>query len=252
MWGKPDEQILKLHNQYGDVVRVGPDELSFTHPEAWREVCGYLKKNRAENGKDPKYASEDVDSSIIAASRERHGRIRRTLAYGFPARAMAEQQPLINTYLDTFMQDLRECGENGAKPLDMTKWYEWTTFDLIGDLVFSQPFRCLHHRKSHPWVGTLFSSLAILSTLQALRDLPFFSVLKRLCLALIVPFDSLRKHHMSRDFSRKTVKKRLDLGVARPDFVEAMLKKGDDYVRNFPSIYLRCGSFNTISNHSNV
>ncbi|KAH8768418.1 hypothetical protein F5883DRAFT_554550 [Diaporthe sp. PMI_573] len=63
--------------------------------------------------------------------RDRHGPMRRTLSAAFSASAMAAQQPLINGYLDLFMQRLREKGESGAKSLNMTKWFEWVTFDML-------------------------------------------------------------------------------------------------------------------------
>lgn len=234
--GKAHEKILSLHNQYGDVVRVGPNALSFTHPEAWREVCGHLKQGQLENGKDPNYVSEEYDKSLISASRERHGPMRRTMAHGFSARAMAEQQPMINAYLDTLMTALRECGEDGKKPLNLTEWYEWTTFDIIGDLSFGEPFGCLKNRKSHPWVEILFSSLATISLIQALKDLPFFKVLAPLYFAAMMPSDFLKNKATTGKFAEETVKKRLELSVDRPDFVQAMLKKNADYVRLFPTV----------------
>lgn len=29
-----------MHKKYGHVVRVNPDELSFTHPDSWKDVSG--------------------------------------------------------------------------------------------------------------------------------------------------------------------------------------------------------------------
>jgi len=34
--------IKKLHDKYGDVVRIAPDELSYTNPDAWQEIYGTL------------------------------------------------------------------------------------------------------------------------------------------------------------------------------------------------------------------
>jgi len=41
----------------------------------------------------------------------------------------------------------------------MAKWYNLTTFDVIGDLVFAQSFGCLGNSEYHPWVSTIFSSV---------------------------------------------------------------------------------------------
>lgn len=188
---------------------------------------GHLKRGQAENGKDPKYASEDLDKSLISASRERHGPLRRTLAHAFSARAMAEQQPLINEFIDLFIQRLFENGASGMKPLNMTRWYEWATFDNIGNLAFGESFGCLQNSKSHPWVDLMFESMKFIPFMQVLNDLPLYSVLKPLVFALLMPKDVARKRKTSQEFSQATLKKRVNLGATRPDFVDAMLKKGE-------------------------
>jgi hypothetical protein len=43
--------MLELHERYGDVVRLAPDELSYANEEAWREVYGY-RSGRKEVGKE--------------------------------------------------------------------------------------------------------------------------------------------------------------------------------------------------------
>jgi len=35
------KDVLALHNRYGPVVRVAPNELSFLHPDAWRDIYGH-------------------------------------------------------------------------------------------------------------------------------------------------------------------------------------------------------------------
>ncbi len=37
--------MLELHKQYGDVVRIAPNELAFANPEAWREIMGHRGKS---------------------------------------------------------------------------------------------------------------------------------------------------------------------------------------------------------------
>ncbi len=32
--------IKQLHDKYGEIVRVAPNELSYTNPDAWQEVYG--------------------------------------------------------------------------------------------------------------------------------------------------------------------------------------------------------------------
>lgn len=227
---KPHRKILELHNEYGSVVRVGPNELAFAHADAWKDICGHLKKGQAENGKDPKYTNEEMDKSLLSASRERHGPLRRILAHAFSARAMADQQPLINEFIDMFLQRLRDHGQNGMRPINMTKWYEWATFDIIGNLAFGESFGCLQNSKSHPWVNILFASMKFIPTMQAVTDFPFFWAMKPILLALFMPQEAVKGRQANIEFSRQALKRRLKLGKSRPDFVEAMIKPGAEHV----------------------
>lgn len=228
-------KILELHKRYGDIVRVGPNELAFAHSDVWKDICGHLKRDQEENGKDPKYGNEDLDKSLISASRERHGPMRRLLSHGFSARAMAEQQPLINTYIDLFMERLREHGENGSRPIDASKWFEWTTFDIIGDLAFGESFGCLRTSASHPWVESFFDSMKLIPAIEAISDLPFFSILAPLYFMLFIPKNLATQRRTSQQSAEESLKKRLGLGTDRPDFVQAMLKGGKEHVSNYPS-----------------
>ena len=48
----------------------------------------------------------------------------------------------MQTYVDLLIQRLRTHATSSAI-VDMNKWYNFTTFDLIGDLAFGEPFGCL-------------------------------------------------------------------------------------------------------------
>lgn len=44
VWGRrPDITQLKLHRQHGDIVRLGPNALSFSNPKALKQVYGLNK-----------------------------------------------------------------------------------------------------------------------------------------------------------------------------------------------------------------
>lgn len=137
---------------------------------------------------------------------------------------MAEQQPLIDKYIDLFLRRLREHGQGGKTPLNATKWFEWTTFDIIGDLAFGEPFGCLQNATSHPWVDSFFDSLGIVPFFQILSDLPFYSILRPFYFMLFLPRNIAAKRRTSQLFAEETLKKRTSLGTDRPDFVDAMLR----------------------------
>ena len=58
--------------------------------------------------------------------------MRRVLAHAFSEKAMREQEPLIQEYIDLFMRSLHAAAEEG--PQNMVSWYEFVAFDIIGTL----------------------------------------------------------------------------------------------------------------------
>jgi cytochrome P450 len=130
--------VLELHKRYGDVVRVAPDELAFANPQAWKDIMGHRSDAQMEKWDKFYRPVKDIPTDIVNASREEHGLLRRTMAHGFSDRSMREQQPIIKQYVDLLIQRLRENCDQGEKAVDMGAWYNFTTFDVIGDLAFGE------------------------------------------------------------------------------------------------------------------
>jgi cytochrome P450 len=81
-----------------------------------------------------------VFSCLVAANDADHSRMRRLLSHAFSEAALREQEPLFNSYFDLLIQKLYEkvrAPENGK--VNMIRWFNFTTFDLIGDLVSRFP-----------------------------------------------------------------------------------------------------------------
>jgi hypothetical protein len=62
--GTLNSDMLKIHERYGPVVRLAPNELSFATEEAWRDIYMY-RKGHLEAKKDTIwYMGESIDISI--------------------------------------------------------------------------------------------------------------------------------------------------------------------------------------------
>ena len=76
--GESHTVTQKLHEQYGDVVRVAPDELSFASASAWKDIyatrSGVVGGSPFLKGWDP---TMDMDKVFVLTSRRsevlRHG-----------------------------------------------------------------------------------------------------------------------------------------------------------------------------------
>lgn len=243
--GRGPAILTRVHEQYGDVVRVAPDRLSYTHPEAWNDIRGHRKGGHGENGKDRNFYVYSVNN-ILGASRENHSRYRRSLAHGFSAKSMQDQQPLIAQYVDLLFTRLRAhtaaspsladdnehataVAADGSAIVDLVAYFNFATFDIIGDLAFGAPFDCLASEQYHGWVKAIFRSVEQFGMLLSLRRHALW-LLKLLVRAKVLGGGQAWQAAYARDL----VHRRLKLETTRPDFVGALGAAGvqDDNVAN--------------------
>lgn len=119
-------------------------------------------KGHLNTQKDPVWYPAPVNGapSILIDNDENHSKGRRLLSHAFSDKALHEQESLIQNYVDQLVHRLKETtSENSEKPVDLTKWYNWTTFDVIADLLFGEPFGCLQDMTTHKHIKLLFDSV---------------------------------------------------------------------------------------------
>jgi cytochrome P450 len=145
---------------------------------------------------------------------------------------MQAQQPLITQYVDLLMQRLKERttqdggdGERQPAVVDLAAWFNFTTFDVIGDLAFGEPFGCLEESRYHPWVDAIFRGVKEFGVVVAAHSYSpaLLSIVRKLLPA------SKTGIHQQMDLVHERIGRRLQLQTSRPDFIEAMVTaKSDD------------------------
>ena len=218
--GEPHRRILDLHKRYGPIVRVAPDMLSCNHPDAMNTLRGHRKSGKAEHSKDP-IQQQANRHNIIGANRADHTRFRRSLAHGFSAQAMLNQQPIIMAYVDQMLRKLDEQCAGGTRPVNIVQWYNYTTFDLIGDLAFGESFGCLDNSVYHPWVALIFASIKSLAWSISINRYPTIARF----LTAFVPREVATKWAEHTQLSQAKTRKRLAMNTERPDFIDAMIRR---------------------------
>jgi cytochrome P450 len=111
--------------------------------------------------------------SIIVADEADHSRMRKNLSHAFSDKALRQQEPLLQSYVDLLVQRLGEHGAEG-KAVDIYAWYstqhlipkppladltDYATFDIITDLAFGEPLYCLRDSAHHTWVSLAYASV---------------------------------------------------------------------------------------------
>jgi averantin hydroxylase len=202
------------------VVRVAPNELSYITPEASKPIY----QSNPEFPKDQMHlpAFHNGKPGILAADKQNHSRYRRLLAGGFSDKGMRAQQPMIQRHIDLLLQRLRAGSVSGSQ--DISQWYNWTTFDIIGDLAFGESFDCLQNVKTHDWIASIQGNVKAIPIINAIRRLGLDWVIP-----LIAPKKLLEMRQKNTKFTADKVDQRLQAGAARGDLwdsvIEGMEKK---------------------------
>lgn len=232
--GKQHSIIKKLHDEYGDVVRIAPNSLAYRAAPAWRDIYGHRKKGHQTFRKDPALYAPTPNgvNAIITANEEQHTRMRRLLSHAFSNKALGEQEGILHTYADMLIDKLKGLVSQEQSPVvDMTRWLNYTTFDLIGDLAFGEPFGCLAENRYHWWL------LIILDAVKAssyLKIFSFYPILLPL-VAFLTPRHLIQKRTDSFNLSVEKVRRRLKSQTTRPDFTSYIIKHSKDGMVLTPS-----------------
>ncbi|MCJ1284882.1 hypothetical protein MMC26_004219 [Xylographa opegraphella] len=219
--GNTPRWLHALHTAYdSDVIRTSPDELSFTAPAAWHDMYAQVPGRKALPKDMRLFVGID---SIITANDADHSRLRRILAHAFSDKALREQEPLLQTHVDAFVAGMRE---RAGGPVDVTPWFSYYTFDVIGDLAFGEPFDCLRDARLHPWVAALFQALQFVVFVSATMQFPPAHRALRAC----IPASLLRGRNTLLGRSAATVDRRLARADAagRRDFMHYILRQTAD------------------------
>ncbi|KAI0889766.1 cytochrome P450 [Annulohypoxylon maeteangense] len=167
---------------------------------------------------------------LFSADGEGHARQRRQLAPAFSERALREQEPLITRYVDRAMSRFSENAE-ARKPIDLSGWFNYITFDIIGDLMFGHDvFECVEKSRFHPLASELLTRFEILTYAIAIQSIApwLFSILKSL-----TPRRIAEKQRAQATSIKAMVNKRLQTPTNRPDFTTLILRSTP---KNEPSL----------------
>jgi len=156
-----------MHAKYGHMVRVNPDELSCTDPNAWKDVYGHGTKGTPGSvpHKDWTKYGKSVNGAynLLVARPEDHSRMRKIFTPAFSDRALKQQEPLFVKYADLLVTKLRQGVE--AEPdrkWDMVRMYNFTTFDVMGDLTFGEPLHMLSNAEYDPCTWSIRLKIRIM------------------------------------------------------------------------------------------
>lgn len=213
--GELPYRVKDLHDVYGSIVRVAPDELSFIDPRAWKDI--YLQKSfvrpQVWGSRPPGVEAHNVISAPVAD----HARFRKVLQAAFSEKATREHEPTVQHYVGLLIARLNEAASDSkgnAVTVDLVQWLNFTTFDIIGDLGWGSSFGSLEGNSYHPWMKVVLHFKAVLMA-TALKYYPTIESL----LMKITPKSAMADLEFALSTAHEKVQERLSYESDRPDII---------------------------------
>ena len=140
------------------------------------------------------------------------------LSHAFSESALREQEPLVTRYFDLLVEKLQHQARQPAFcTVNIDQWYTFTTFDILGDLCFDEPFGALAKGQDHPWVANIGQSIKIFNMFRLFVAYP---IVGNAIFALIKLFpQATRAQAEHRALTAQKLDQRLKRQTDRRDFM---------------------------------
>ena len=140
------------HKKYGKYVRIGPNVLSITDADVHEAAFGQNTKFRKSEWYDN---SKPFDSMHTTRDKNLHDRRRRIWAPAFSDKALREYEPKVKMFNDKLVERIRE---HLGGPIEMNKWFNLYSFDVMGQLAFGKDYGMLDTGERH-WALDLITKM---------------------------------------------------------------------------------------------
>lgn len=156
---------------------LGPSALSIAEPQALHAV--HLNPRCL---KGPWYQVLAPDSSVQTdRDASSHGARRKVWDRGFSSKALRNYEPRVSHYTDKLVAHVdSHVGNKQGRPLNASLWFNFYSFDVMGDLSLGESFGMLDRGEVHFAMQTLHSYMFMLGVFshvmwafRVIGNLPF-------------------------------------------------------------------------------
>lgn len=163
--GKWHEEILRIHEKYGRVVRIAPNELSVVDEYAMKNLYGHshnAPKTTWYSVWDPPDTAPQLFSELDKKS---HAFLRRRVASAYSMTSLLKYEDYIQATLNLLFAKLKKHALRTGR-VDMAIWANAFAFDVVGELGYGAQ---LGHLRTESDVGGIhkgiFNNFALLSNM---------------------------------------------------------------------------------------
>ncbi|KAL6304641.1 cytochrome P450 [Sparassis latifolia] len=228
--GKQYLYVQQLHQKYGPIVRIGPNELSIIDTDLIPYILGSegmpkgpLWEGREFSSKRDTAVNRDKKGHFIGAHDFAvHAEARKTWNRAFTTAAVKGYEPVIIKRAAQLIDELRQRyaqSEDEQIEVDLARWLSYCIFDWTGDMVYGGGIELMHEGDKQGYYHTMMSGLYLPALTGHIpwcgRALPYFSFVGKHTKALGL-------------FAYKQLTRRLQEGSVTNDLFYHLLDEGKE------------------------
>ncbi|EXJ76401.1 uncharacterized protein A1O5_00909 [Cladophialophora psammophila CBS 110553] len=131
------DQVLKIHQKYGRVVRIAPNEVSAVELAAMKQLYGHGKSAKKTTWYDVWHVPNASEAFFAVQDQKKHASLRKRVSAAYSMTAILRVEQYIQSCLDLCFAKLQTQAEEG-EVIDLSKWANAFSFDVVGELAFGQ------------------------------------------------------------------------------------------------------------------
>ncbi|KAI1412243.1 cytochrome P450 [Hypoxylon sp. FL1857] len=218
--GKNYLVLEKLRHQYGPIIRTGPEELTIIDAAVPLAVDG--PGNECTKAVWYDFLLPEIALNTTRSIKEHNSR-RRLWDRSFSTKALAIYEERVVEYAEVLASQIEKLAQQGA-PVNVSDWFYWFTFDVMGEFAFARSFGMLRDEKWHFAVRLLRKAMSLLgpfSPVPWIAQIAFY----------ITPWMYVVRDWLAMmQWCRDRMGERIQAKVTRPDvshwLIDASLQKG--------------------------
>lgn len=149
---------IELHRKYGDVVRLGPNTLSFSSPSAIKVIYGLnkgftkvclsapfgppelttLRQSEFYPVQMTVSKGEPLPSLFSTLDESYHANLRRSVNHAFSMSSLVQYEPMVNETIELFLNQTATLFSKPNQTCDFARWLQFFAFDVIGSITYSK------------------------------------------------------------------------------------------------------------------
>ncbi|KAH6685047.1 cytochrome P450 [Plectosphaerella plurivora] len=159
---RPDITHRALHDKYGDVVRLGPNSLSFADPEALKTIYGLNKgfiKSDFYIVQQSIVKGMRLPSLFSSTDNDFHAQFRRCVNSAFSMSTLVQYEPFVDNTTRLFLERTAAEYVGNTEGCDLTRWLQFYAFDVIGEITYSKRHGFIEHNRDIDGIIDYLTSL---------------------------------------------------------------------------------------------